>query len=123
MSYDPQVNDYVIWHREDYDHVDKGWVYFKCDEYITIEIGVRPKPNCEYSTIEKHKYIHTLLLCFNYQWKDLEFVTKRNNQHDPVTVPEVSTNLTKPPKMPYIRRVKGNTHEQRSVISTQSKSS
>ena len=39
----PKVNDYVIWDKGEYGS-DEGWVYFCCDEYITIETGVRPKP-------------------------------------------------------------------------------
>ena len=38
MSYQPKVNDYVIWKH----HV-RGWVYFKCDQYVTIEILVTPR--------------------------------------------------------------------------------
>ena len=37
MSYVPQLDDYVKWRNLE------GWVYFKCDEYITIEIGVKDK--------------------------------------------------------------------------------
>ena len=40
----------------------KGWVYFVDSAYITIETGVKPKPNCEYTREEKHKYIHTLIM-------------------------------------------------------------
>ena len=40
---DPKVNDYVIWDKGEYGK-DEGWVYFFCDEYITIETSVRPKP-------------------------------------------------------------------------------
>ena len=37
--YVPKVNDYVIWDKGDYG-VDKGWVYFYDEEYITIETHV-----------------------------------------------------------------------------------
>ena len=50
MSYKPQVDDYVIWNRGDLVH--KGWVYFADDLYITIETGIKPKPNCEYTKNE-----------------------------------------------------------------------
>ena len=30
MTYDPQVDDYVIWRRPNGD-IDEGWVYFKGD--------------------------------------------------------------------------------------------
>ena len=79
MSYKPQVNDYVIWHHNGIVH--KGWVYFYDDQYITIETGIKPKPNCEYTKIERHKYIHTLLLCFPRQWKELEYVHTRKNKY------------------------------------------
>ena len=34
-NYQPQVDDYVKWK----DH--EGWVYFKCEQSISIEIGVK----------------------------------------------------------------------------------
>tara|TARA_B100001113_G_scaffold290894_1_gene247087 strand:- start:178 stop:432 length:255 start_codon:yes stop_codon:yes gene_type:complete len=64
--YEPEVDDYVVWDRGEYGK-DEGWVYFKGDpvdnelriksgwnpvaRYITIETGVRPKPQCEYSNV------------------------------------------------------------------------
>ena len=42
MPYDPEVNDYVVWNTP-MGLVHKGWVYFKCEDYITIEIGVKLK--------------------------------------------------------------------------------
>ena len=47
MSYVPKINDYVIWNHHGIIH--EGWVYFVDSAYITIEIGVKPKPNCEYT--------------------------------------------------------------------------
>ena len=73
--YEPQIDDYVVWNQ------DKGWVYFKCEHYITIELGVKPKPNCESTREEKHKYIHTLLCCYPWNWKDLEYVHTRKNKY------------------------------------------
>ena len=35
MKYIPQVDDYVKWKEHE------GWVYFKCDDSISIEIGVK----------------------------------------------------------------------------------
>ena len=75
MSYKPQIDDYVIWGK------DKGWVYFVDNSYITIETGIKPKPNCEYTKIERHKYIHTLLLCYPTHWKELEYVYTRKNRY------------------------------------------
>ncbi len=75
MTYTPQVDDYVIWHHNGLVH--QGWVYFVDEKYITIETGIKPKPNCQYTKNEKHKYIHTLLLCHPYYWKDLEYIKHR----------------------------------------------
>ena len=70
-SYVPKVNDYVIWDKGDYGR-DEGWVYFYTEEYITIETGVKPKPPCQHSH-SLHKYIHTLLLCPNKSWHQLQY--------------------------------------------------
>jgi hypothetical protein len=78
-SYLPKVDDYVIWKHNGLVH--QGWVYFIDDLYITIETGIKPKPNCEYTKNERHKYIHTLLLCFPNQWKDLEYIHTRKNRY------------------------------------------
>mgnify|MGYP003136997295 CR=1 FL=1 len=95
--YEPEVGDYVIWEGKNYDEHDEGWVYFKCPEmlenvkeglqrYITIETGIRPRPICE--TEEKlnpkmrsprHKYIHTLLLCYQQDWSQLKYIHSRPN--------------------------------------------
>ena len=71
MNYIPQVDDYVKWK----DH--EGWVYFKCDQSISIELGVKDKPHCEYTKNEKHKKIHILLVCYSFQWNELEYVKNR----------------------------------------------
>ena len=65
MTYEPQVDDYVIWKRPSGD-IDEGWVYHKGDpvdnekrnkqgwnsvsQYITIEIHVYPKKDCVYTS-------------------------------------------------------------------------
>ena len=74
--YMPQVNDYVVWDKGEYG-IDEGWVYFICDEYITIETSVKPKPKCQYSVNERHKFIHTLLLCYSHNWKELKYIKSR----------------------------------------------
>ena len=79
MHYTPKVDDYVIWNKNDIVH--KGWVYFVDESYITIETAVKPKPNCEYTKIERHKYIHTLLVCYPQYWKELEYVHTRKNKY------------------------------------------
>ena len=92
MTYDPQVDDYVIWNRSNGD-IEEGWVYFKGDkipkkrgfnespQYLTIEVAVRDKPDCKYSSGKSmlHKKIHTLLLCYVQDWKDLEYVKNRRD--------------------------------------------
>jgi len=97
-NYEPEVNDYVVWDRGEYGK-DEGWVYFKGDEvdnearvkagwkpvarYITIETGVRDKPECMYSSGKpmEHKKIHTLLLCYDTHWHQLKFVKKRETKN------------------------------------------
>ena len=77
--YIPKVNDYVVWDKGKYGK-DEGWVYFTCDEYITIELGVKPKPYCEHAKNDRHKMIHTLLLCYESQWHELKFVKRRKSK-------------------------------------------
>ena len=72
----PKIDDYVRWNTSN-GLVHEGWVYFVGDEYITIEIGVKDKPNCEYTKQEKHKKIHTLLVCYNWYWHELEYIKTR----------------------------------------------
>jgi len=106
--YEPEVDDYVIWERDIHGRIEKdeGWVYFKgdpvepkkgfreCPRYITIETGVRDKPkeqlDCK-STL-RHNKVHTLLLCYESNWKDLKYVKHRRtreiqhySQYDDVT--------------------------------------
>ena len=89
--YEPEVNDYVVWTTE-LGMVHKGWVYFKADptiekrgwkkpqRYITIELGVKEKP--DYNKDNPHKYVHVLLCCYEPQWKELKFVKKRKNRYE-----------------------------------------
>jgi len=93
-QYEPEVDDYVIWDRGEYGK-DEGWVYFKGDEvdnekriksgwnpvsrYITIETGVRPKPQHQLEDSPMHKYVHTLVLCCEHDWNQLKFVKKRES--------------------------------------------
>ena len=77
--YVPKVNDYVIWDKGEYGK-DEGWVYFYGEEYITIETGVKPRPDAECEG-SKHQFIHTLLLCHAPFWKELEYVKSRKSQH------------------------------------------
>ena len=79
-GYEPQVDDYVIWDKTGDDRGDEGWVYFKSEEYITIETGIKPKPPCQLAQ-SKHKYIHTLLVCQNHYWHELKYVKTRTKKH------------------------------------------
>jgi len=86
-QYDPCVNDYVIWDKGEYG-IDQGWVYFKCEEYITIETGVkrRAKADCIEGSNGKgkvlHRSVHTLLLCQQDKWCQLEYVRTRKPLQD-----------------------------------------
>lgn len=77
MSYEPQINDYVIWKP----HI-KGWVYYKDYDYITIESLVKPKniENLIHSPI--HANNRLLVICYDNQWKELKYVRKRNSIYE-----------------------------------------
>ena len=95
--YEPEVDDYVIWNQGEYGKY-QGWVYFKSDSidndkrvkngwnpvprYITLEIGTKPKPQCDIAKDRNHKLIHTLLLCYESEWKNLTFIKKRKSKND-----------------------------------------
>lgn len=78
--YKPNRNDYVKWKNG-----IEGWVYFKCPEYITIEIMVKEKPD---NLVKFHKKTHILILCYEHQWNELTFIKKRK------TIYEVPSNLS-----------------------------
>jgi hypothetical protein len=82
-DYIPKVNDYVVWDQGEYGY-NEGWVYFADKEYITIEVGVKPRPQCQLNSgkIPRHKMIHTLLLCFPDQWKELKYIKSRESKYD-----------------------------------------
>ena len=73
VYYSPKVNDYVRWKDLE------GWVYFKDDEYITIEIAVKDK-KCNKGTY--HKKDHLLVICYHDQWDELEYIKSRESQYD-----------------------------------------
>lgn len=77
MPYTPKVNDYVIWKKE-YGGDVEGWVYFMCNDYITIEVGVKDKCDENYRDCPIHKKTHILVLCYTQFWHQLEYVTKRD---------------------------------------------
>ncbi len=91
IQYEPEVDDYVIWDRGEYGK-DEGWFYLKgdpveikkgfneCSRYITIETAIRPKHMSMIARNDPHKYVHTLLLCYEQQWKELKFVKRRDKK-------------------------------------------
>lgn len=77
MSYVPEVNDYVKWKE----HIE-GWVYFKDNKYITIEIGVKPKNEENYEACSIHRNDRVMVLCYKDQWNQLEYVKSRKSIKD-----------------------------------------
>ena len=73
VGYNPQVDDYVIW-KDSIGNVLEGWVYFVCDEYVTIEISVRDKPD---DLVDFHKKVHCCVHCFAEDWHKLRCVDSR----------------------------------------------
>ena len=80
MTYNPQVDDYVIWKDL------KGWVYFKCDDYITIEIGVKDKCPENLRDCPIHKKTHCCVLCYKHDWDELHYVKSRREDEGRVSV-------------------------------------
>ena len=72
MSYIPNVNDYVKWTRG-----IEGWVYFKHEEYITIETDVWEKDQENYEHCKLHRNERVLVLCYHNQWNELEYIKSR----------------------------------------------
>ena len=79
MSYQPKVNDYVKWNNG---KGIEGWVYFKCNKYITIEVMVRPKNGVNYEACCLHRNERLLVICYQYQWEQLEYIKSRKSIHE-----------------------------------------
>ncbi len=77
MTYTPKVNDYVIWEKQ-----IEGWVYFRCNEYITIETSVRPKDNVNYIASPIHANNRLLVICYKDQWENLTYVKSRSSIYE-----------------------------------------
>ena len=60
--------------------IKDGWKVLS--RYITIETGVRDKPDCVYTSGKpmRHKMIHTLLLCNEECWHQLVYVKHRRTR-------------------------------------------
>ena len=68
MSYVPIVDDYVQWRNVE------GWVYYVGEEYITIEIAVKDKPD---NHVTFHRKIHCNVVCPCWNWDELKYITNR----------------------------------------------
>ena len=77
MTYKPQVNDYVEWTKG-----VEGWVYFRDDEYITIEYIVRPKDKVNYHACPIHANERLLVVCYKEDWKHLKYVKSRKSIYE-----------------------------------------
>ena len=77
MTYEPQVNDYVVWSKG-----VEGWVYFKDKEYITIEYVVRPKDEVNLECCPIHRNERLLVICYNNQWKELQYIKSRQSIYE-----------------------------------------
>ena len=90
--YEPQVDDYVKWTTA-LGMVHEGWVYFKCEpavkkkgwakpeHYITIELVVRDMlPEQQKTSL--HNKPHVLMLCYHWNWHELEYITNRREGID-----------------------------------------
>jgi len=77
MIYEPQVNDYVKWTKG-----VEGWIYFKCEEYITIEYNVRPKDEVNIECCPIHKNDRLLVVCYKKQWEQLEYIKSRESVYE-----------------------------------------
>ena len=51
------------------------------EHYITIELGVQDMPP-EQQRTSLHKKNHVLLLCYHYQWHQLEYIKNRRDNID-----------------------------------------
>lgn len=77
MNYEPKINDFVQWKNG-----ISGWVYFKTNEYITIEVSVRPKDDENYKSCSLHRNERLLVICYHSQWNELEYIKKRYNIYE-----------------------------------------
>lgn len=77
--YEPKVNDYVKWKP----HIE-GWVYYKDNEYITIEAKVKPKDDLNLSAAPFHANNRLLVLCYSDQWGELTYVKSRKSIYEDV---------------------------------------
>lgn len=77
MTYNPQINHFVQWKNG----ID-GWVYFKCKQYVTIEISVRPKDEENYQCCSLHRNERLLVICYKDQWNELKYIKERETKYE-----------------------------------------
>jgi len=75
-SYSPKIDDYVKWKN------DEGWVYFICPDYLTIEVRVKDKCEQNIKDCPLHKKTHILVVCYSFQWSELEYIKNRRESAD-----------------------------------------
>jgi len=80
MPYTPEIDDYVKWNKGKYSV--EGWVYYKDQQYITIEIGVKSKNEENVVACPIHHKTHTLVLCFPEYYHQLEYIKSRTDKYD-----------------------------------------
>lgn len=80
-TYSPQVNDYVIWNNN---KGIKGWVYYKCNQYLTIEALVRPKDELNYACSPIHANNRLLVMCYYESWNELVYVKSRQSVYEEI---------------------------------------
>ena len=53
---------------------------FVGDEYLTIEVSVKDKPD---ELVNIHKKIHCLVVCHHWYWNELHYI---KNRRDPIDI-------------------------------------
>ena len=74
VIHSPRLDDYVKWNRST-GSIDEGWVYFVSDEYISIEVLAKCKTDENVKDCPLHRKIHVLVVCQNWYWDELEYVS------------------------------------------------
>lgn len=72
--YVPEVDHYVR-----YGDIE-GWIYFVDKEYLTLEIMVREKSEESFNDATFHRNERCLVLVYPEDWKNLEYVKKRQKR-------------------------------------------
>jgi hypothetical protein len=62
--------------------VNEGWVYFKCDDYITIETYVWEKDQENYEDCPYIVWIEFWFSVIRYQWNELTYIKSRKSVYE-----------------------------------------